>query len=87
MKYNSDIHHRRSIRLKGYDYSQLGLYFMTICTQNQLCLFGQIKNGEMMLKDAGKMVEHQWQRLICRFDKIKLHEFIVMPAQSFSWNC
>ena len=78
-KYNPDIHHRRSIRLKGYDYSQAGLYFITICTQNQSCLFGEIKNGEMVLNDAGKMVEHQWQELICRFDNIKLHEFIVLP--------
>ena len=79
MKYNPDIHHRRSIRLKGYDYSQAGLYFVTICTQNQLCLFGEIKNDEIISNDAGKMVEHQWQNLICRFDNIKLHKFIVMP--------
>jgi putative transposase len=79
MKYNHDIHHRRSIRLKGYDYSQAGLYFITICTQNRLCLFGEIKNGEMVLNDAGMMIEHQWQELICRFGNIKLHEFIVMP--------
>ena len=79
MKCNPNIHHRSSIRLKGYDYSQEGLYFITICTQNQLCLFGEIKNGEMVLNDAGKMVEHQWQGLICRFDNIKLHESIVMP--------
>lgn len=70
---------RRSIRLKGYDYSRGGLYFITICTQNRLCFFGEIGNGEMVLNDAGLMIEHQWQKLIVRFDKIKLHEFIVMP--------
>ena len=79
MKYNPDIHHRRSIRLKGYDYSQAGLYFITICTQNRLCLFGEIENGEMILNDPGIMIEHQWQELIYCFDNIKLHEFIVMP--------
>jgi len=79
MKYNPNIHHRRSIRLKGYDYSQAGLYFITICTQNQLCLFGEIKNEEMILNDAGKMIEHQWQNLICRFNGIQLHKFITMP--------
>jgi REP-associated tyrosine transposase len=79
MKYNPDIHHRRSIRLKGYDYSQAGLYFITICTQNRLCLFGEIENGGMQINDAGIMIEHQWQELIYRFDNIKLHEFIVMP--------
>ena len=70
---------RRSIRLKGYDYSQGGLYFITICTQNQLCFFGEIENGEMVLNNAGLMIEHQWQKLIVCFDKIKLHEFVVMP--------
>jgi putative transposase len=79
MKYNPDIHHRRSVRLKGYDYSKKGLYFITICIQNYLCLFGNIKKGEMKLNNAGLMIKHQWQALIHRFDKIKLHEFIVMP--------
>jgi hypothetical protein len=45
MPYNPEIHHRRSIRLKGYDYSQAGLYFVTICTQNRECLFGEIRRG------------------------------------------
>ena len=79
MKYDPDIHHRRSIRLKGYDYSQAGLYFVTICTQNRLCLFGKIENREMILNDPGIMIERQWQELIYRFDNIKADEFIVMP--------
>jgi len=79
VKFNPDIHHRSSIRLKGYDYSQEGLYFITICTQGRLCLFGEIENGGMALNDAGGMVKHQWQELICRFDNIKLYEFIIMP--------
>ena len=79
MKYDPDIHHRRSIRLKGYDYSRAGLYFITICTQNQLCLFGEIENEEMILNDPGIMIDHQWQELSCRFVNIKLYEFIVMP--------
>ena len=44
MSYNPDKHHRRSIRLKGYDYSQEGIYFVTICVQNQKCLLGEIVN-------------------------------------------
>jgi len=79
MKYNPDIHHRCSIRLKRYDYSQAGLYFITICMQNRLCLFGKIEKSNVQLNDAGIMIEHQWQELIYRFDNIKLHEFIVMP--------
>jgi len=58
MKYNPDIHHRRYIRLKGYYYTQDGVYFVTICTDNRECLFGKIVNGAMVLNDAGKMVEN-----------------------------
>ncbi len=79
MKFNPNIHHRRSIRLKGYDYSQAGLYFITICCQNMAHLFGRIVNDEMELNDAGKMVEEQWLALTERFTNIALHEFIVMP--------
>ncbi len=79
IKYNPDVHHRCYIRLKGYDYSQAGLYFITICTQNQLCLFGEVENGNMQSNVAGKMVKQQWQGLVHRFNTIKLHEFIVMP--------
>lgn len=53
MKYNPDIHHRRSIRLKGYDYSQRGAYFVTVCAQNRECLFGKINGGKMVMNEAG----------------------------------
>jgi len=79
MKYNPSIHHRSNIRLKGYDYSQEGLYFITICIKNRKCLFRKIENREMILNDAGKMVENQWLILPQRFPNIKLHEYIVMP--------
>jgi len=78
-KYNPNIHHRRSIRLKGYDYAQAGLYFVTICTQNRACLFGEIQNGDMILNEAGKMVDNEWLKLSQRFQNIQLHEYIVMP--------
>lgn len=78
-KYNPKIHHRRSIRLKGYDYSQAGLYFVTICIKNRECLFGEIANGQMILNDPGKMVEIEWIKLPKRFKNIELHEYIVMP--------
>jgi REP element-mobilizing transposase RayT len=55
--YNPHIHHRRSIRLKGFDYSREGLYFVTICVQNRACLFGNVENGEMIMNDMGRMVE------------------------------
>jgi putative transposase len=55
MPYDPNRHHRRSIRLKGYDYSQAGAYFITLCTQDRACLFGRVINGEMRLNDAGRM--------------------------------
>jgi REP element-mobilizing transposase RayT len=79
MKYNPDIHHRRLIRLAGYDYSQGGYYFVTICTQKRRCLFGEIENGRMILNDAGKMIDYQWNDLASRFTHIELDEYIVMP--------
>ncbi len=79
MSYNSKIHNRRSIRLKGYDYSQAGLYFITICVQNREWLFGKIENDEMILNDAGKMVEIEWLNLKNLFPNIELHEYITMP--------
>lgn len=79
MKYNPDIHRRRSIRLKGYDYSQAGAYFVSICAHNRSCLFGEIANGQKVLNDAGRMVEFVWGELPVRFDHIELDEFVVMP--------
>ena len=78
-KYNPNIHHRRSIRLKGYDYSQQGLYFITICTQNRLDLFGKINNGKIILNDAGKMIKNIWNKIPNDLPNIRLHDFIVMP--------
>lgn len=79
MPYNPNIHHRRSIRLKGYDYSQEGLYFITICVQDRARLFGKITDGQMLCNDAGTMVENEWLKLPERFTNIHLHEYIVMP--------
>jgi len=78
-KYNPDIHHRRSIRLKGYDYSRAGLYFVTICCQNRAHLFGGIINGKMALNDAGEMIEKLWNEIPNDFTDIYLHEYITMP--------
>ena len=77
--YNPDIHHRRSIRLKGYDYASEGLYFVIICTQNRECLFGEIKNNEMILYDAGRMVEKWYNKTQDKFPDIVCHEMIIMP--------
>lgn len=79
MKFNPDIHHRQSIRLKGYDYSKAGAYFITVCTQNRACLFGEIKNREMALNDAGWVVQAVWDNLPNHYPHIALDECIVMP--------
>ncbi|MEW6614860.1 MAG: hypothetical protein AB1401_05285 [Thermodesulfobacteriota bacterium] len=56
LKYNSDIHQRRSIRLKGYNYSQAGIYYVTICTKDRECLFGEIAEGKTHTNLLGEMI-------------------------------
>ena len=70
---------RRSIRLKGYDYSQLGAYFLTICTQNRECLFGDIINGEMISNEAGRTVKMVWNEIPSCYPSINVDAFVVMP--------
>jgi len=65
--------------MKGYDYSKAGLYFITFRVQNGRLLFGTIENGEMILNDAGKMIQTEWEKLPRRFNNMELHEFVVMP--------
>lgn len=79
MSYNPKINHRKSIRLKGYDYSQAGLYFLTICCQNRALLFGHIENGKMILNDAGEMIKHWYFELQNKFNDIKCHAMVIMP--------
>jgi REP element-mobilizing transposase RayT len=79
MKYNPNIHHRRSIRLKGYDYCRKGLYFITVCVQNRVCLFGEISNGKMILNEYGKIVQMVWNELPQHYANVQLGEFVVMP--------
>jgi REP element-mobilizing transposase RayT len=78
-KFNPDLHHRHSIRLRGYDYSQEGAYFITICTQNRECLFGEIRDCEMILNDAGKMIEKWWAKIVKKFPSVETDEYVVMP--------
>lgn len=79
MKYDPNKHRRRSIRLKGYDYTQVGNYFITICTQSRKCIFGDIVDGMMLLSDAGKIVEKCWFDIPTHFPHVKLDEMIIMP--------
>jgi REP element-mobilizing transposase RayT len=77
MIFNPGVHHRRSIRLKGYDYSQAGAYFVTICTQNRERLFGDISGGEMKVNNAGHMIQKWWNESAAKFGNIELDEFVI----------
>ncbi len=79
MTYDPHLHHRRSIRLPGYDYAAAGGYFITICTQHRECLFGEVVDGEMRLNEAGKMVAECWQWLSTQFPQIAIDAWVVMP--------
>lgn len=79
MNYNPDKHRRRSIRLKGYDYSSAGLYFITICTQKRAHLFGEIIKGEMQYNSLAKKVFESWDSIADHFPNTENHEFIIMP--------
>ena len=79
MKFNPDIHHRKSIRLRDYDYSQGGLYFITICTHERPPLFGKIIDGIMMTNDTGVIVEKCWREIPEHFPQVILDGFVVMP--------
>ena len=81
MPYDPTRHHRRSIRLEGYDYTQPGAYFITLCTQNREYLFGAVVEGEMRLNEWGEIAREEWfttarLRPYVRLDE---REFVVMP--------
>ena len=80
MKYIQNLHQlRQPLRLKDYDYSQAGVYFITICTQNHEHLFGEIVEEKMHLNEAGKMIEKWYVELTNKFPDIEDEEYIIMP--------
>ncbi len=84
MKYDPNIHHRRSIRLKGYDYSQAGAYFITICCDDRICRFGEIVGAgftpaQMQLNEYGQIAYDEWAKLPERFTNFELDVFQIMP--------
>ena len=79
MTYDPDVHHRRSIRLRGYDYSQPGAYYITICTEDNKCWLGEVVWGQMKENDAGRMVDGVWTSIPARFPTAQLDEYSVMP--------
>jgi len=79
MTFNPDIHHRRSIRLKEYDYTKAGAYFVTICLFQRECLCGCVIDGEMQLGESGLAVQDAWDDLPNHYSHVELDQFIVMP--------
>jgi REP element-mobilizing transposase RayT len=70
---------RKSLRLPGYDYSQTGAYFVTICVKSRECLFGAVISEEMIVNELGRIVQSYWQNLANHFSHIDLDYFMVMP--------
>lgn len=79
MKFEPHKRHRRSLRLPEYDYSQLGAYFVTVCTHNRQALFGDVVAGEMELKACGRIVVEEWFKTGRLRPRIRLDAFVVMP--------
>ena len=78
-KIESQIYHRRSIRITDFDYSQSGWYYVTICTFNGECLFGNVNKGMMMLNEVGKNVDRCWLNIPDHYPNANLHDYIIMP--------
>ena len=79
MRYNPDIHKRHTVRLKGYDYSQAGAYFVTICARLKEHYFGNIIKNKMICSAAGEISRECWLKIPDHFENVKLDEFVIMP--------
>jgi len=88
MVYNSEIHHRRSIRLKGYDYSSADAYFVTVCSYKKELIFSSVRaglasapnhNNSVILKSPGKIISNCLYKIPERFKNVVIDEFVIMP--------
>ncbi len=79
MNYNPQIHQRRSIRLPGFDYTQLGAYFVTICADRRECLFGKVADGDVVLNHFGRLAHEEWTYTEIIRPEVQLDEFVIMP--------
>ena len=79
MKDSAGKRHRRSIRLRGYDYVQTGAYFVTVVTKDRTCLFGEVVNGEPRLNNAGRIIQATWNELPNHYPGVECHAFVIMP--------
>jgi len=79
MPFYAQKHHRRSIRLRDFDYSQAGAYFITVCTKNRECFWGDVVNSKIHLNSAGQMIEKWCLELMNKFPFVKIDTHVVMP--------
>ena len=79
MQFDPRIHYRHSVRLQGYDYSQSGVYYITIVTFRRECLFGGIRDGGMQLSGMGHIADENWRAIPAHFPNAELGEFVIMP--------
>jgi len=77
--YDPEKHHRRSVRLRGYDYSQPGEYFVTLCVEDMKALFGRVVNGRMELNTFGEISDQEWRQSTTIRRELELDEWVVMP--------
>jgi putative transposase len=79
VRYDRFSHHRKSIRLKGWDYTRPGIYYITMCTKDRVCLFGEIKNNKMILDKYGRIVDKIWRELEEKYAYVQLDAYHIMP--------
>ena len=76
---SATFHSRHSIRLPGYDYTQAGAYFVTICARERECLFGEVADGKMRMNKYGEIIQRTWNDLPNHYQGVELGAFIIMP--------
>lgn len=86
-RYAPEKHQRRSIRLHRFDYTQSGAYFVTICVQNRLCLFGDVADERMRLNVAGQATKECWLAIPSHFPHVRLDAFVIMPNHVHGTIC
>ena len=79
MPYDPNKHHRRSVLIKGYDYTQPGVYYITICTEARQCIFGEVIDGQMQLNLLGHLAHTCWLEIPNHFPRFQLDAFVIMP--------
>ncbi len=79
MNYNPEIHHRKSYRMPSWDYARGGKYYVTICTRNRICCFGDLINDKIILNEMGEIVRRFWLEIPEHFPDTWVDEYIVMP--------